>query len=209
MRKLILGGLLAVMAGAANAQQFCTADAGNVPACMVGIWSGSNDMADRMEQIFAQMPEDVAAAARASSGQYLFMVVADNGRFVTSPMEAAVDVNFLNKDGSVDWLENELTAAGTIGQYTVGSGDAISFCMESPGPDTLTTKAEGAAGSIQQVMPLPAAGAGSVAMRYECAGDALKMYVDLPPPIGTVTYDLFRIPADALPSDLTYLLSRE
>jgi hypothetical protein len=54
--------------------------------------------------------------------------------------------------------------------------------------------------------PVRSTGTGFVpAMRYACAGDSLQMFVDLPPPMGTVTYDLTRIPASAIPPEFEAL----
>lgn len=210
MKRLILaGGALILWPCMAASQEFCTEPAGNVPSCLVGTWSGSNNMVERFNQAFAGLPEDAMAAARPSSGQYLFLHVAENGRFVSSPMEAAMDATLLDAMGGAMWLEAELQSAGDIGQFTTGGGDAISFCIESPSIATVTTRGESEEGSFESPMALPAAGAVEMPMRYDCAENMFNMHVDLPPPIGTVTYQMTRIPVSGLPSDLSYMLSED
>lgn len=209
MRPYCLSILAVSLATPSLAQHLCLTDQGSVPPCMVGTWSGANDMAARLDQMFAGLPPEVAAAARPSSGQYLFVHIDAAGRFMSSPLEAAVDVNFFNTDGSVDWLTHELSSVGMFGQFHAGAGDALEFCAVEENLPVLTTTAEGAEGSRRHSMFVPPVpGMPAPAMRYACAGDAMQMFVDLPPPIGTVTYDLIRISTRALPDGLDYLLVR-
>jgi hypothetical protein len=75
---------------------------------------------------------------------------------------------------------------------------------------TLTTTAEGSEGSQSlSIFVQPTPGMPSTPMRYACTGDAMQMFVDLPPPMGTVTYDLVRVPISALPAGLDYLPLRD
>lgn len=196
--------LLAVASAApAAAQQMCAADAvGDVPPCMVGTWTGANDMAERFDQMMGRLGADVMAMARPESGQYLFMRIAADGSFVTSPMQASAYVGIFSDEAFIGDFEANLAAAGGTGLFFATGGEALSFCTRSGGWGIMSIEGEegGAAAPVRSL------GTGFVpAMRYECGGDRMQMFVDLPPPMGTVTYKLTRIPEAEIPPEFEAL----
>lgn len=184
------------------AQQICPSASGpgRVPPCMTGYWTGSSDMAEKLDLLFRNLPDNVFASGRPSSAQFLFLHVAEDGWFATSPMAAAADATIFTDAVSsggafVANLEASMESEGGTGFFTTGAGDALGFCMIGGSWGSVTISGEG--GSSTSTM-------GSVAthdvpMRQTCSGDRLMIYVDLPDPMGTVTYALDRIPAAAVP----------
>lgn len=194
-------GLVAVflMTTPAVAQNMCTIEAGSVPPCMVGTWVGQNDMAQRLEQMFAGLPEDVRAQALESSGRALFIRIESDGWFVTSTLSAGADVTFLTDSGSAEEMEVALQTTGGTGFFTADAGDALAFCSLTGGFGMATV--DGAPAPVVPDGAMP-----DMPMRQTCAGDALQMFVDLPPPMGTVTYDLTRVPEADIPPELREML---
>lgn len=187
------------------AQTACLAPTGSVPPCMVGIWSGSNDMVERMDAIFATLPDDVVAQMVPTSGQYLFLRVLPDGNFATSPTEAQADMAFLTENGA-DEVMIAVQTYGMSGYFAAGPGDALAYCKWSSGPDTMVIESTVEGETTQQVTPLPAFGTSSVPFRYECAGNSMNIFMDLPPPMGTITYAMTKVNESALPADVVDIL---
>ncbi len=187
------------------AQTACLEPAGRVPACMVGIWSGSNDMVERMDAIFATLPDTVRAQMAPTSGQYLFLRVLPNGNFATSPSEAQADLNLLTPEGA-DQVMIKVQTYGMSGYFTAGPDDALAYCKWSSGPDTMTTQNTVDGATYQEITPLPAFGTSSVPFRYDCAGNSMRIFMDLPPPMGTITYFMTKVDESALPADVVDIL---
>ncbi|MFM7335301.1 MAG: hypothetical protein ACKO2N_09655 [Tabrizicola sp.] len=195
--------LLLLLSGPAQAQEMCAAEAvGEVPSCMVGTWTGENDMADRLDQMLARLGADASVMARADSGRYLFIRIGSDGSFITSPMSAAADVTIFSDESFIGEFETNLAAAGGTGLFFAAPGEAMTFCTRSGGWGIMSIEGEGGAAAA----PVRSTGSGfTPPMRYSCAEDSLQMFVDLPPPMGTVTYDLTRIPASAIPPEFEAL----
>ncbi len=187
------------------AQTACLAPEGRVPPCMVGIWSGSNDMVERMEAIFATLPDDVVAQMAPTSGQYLFLRVLPNGNFVTAPTDAQADIEFLTRDGA-DNVMIAVQTYGMSGYFTAGPDDALAYCKWSSGPDTITTESTVDGATYQDITPLPAFGTASVPFRYECSGNSMNIFMDLQPPMGTITYTMTKVDESALPADVVDII---
>lgn len=197
--------IAAVVAGSGTtvlAQQMCTDPVGSVPPCMVGTWLGHSDMAARFDAMMAGLPDDVRARALESAGQSLFMRIEADGWYVTSALSADADVTFLGSGGAAETLTASLRTTGGTGFFTAGAADALSFCAQTGGFGTVSLNGETAPVVPEGDVPV-------IPMRQACAGDALKLFVDLPPPMGTVTYSLERIPeASILPEVLAILRPR-
>jgi hypothetical protein len=194
---------VAALAGQALAQQACVAgEAGRVPDCMVGTWTGESDMAARFDAMMATMPASVRAQATAGSAHYLFLRVDPDGWFVTSPLAAAADATFLSDSGAAGTLRASLETSGGTGFFTAGAGDAMSFCMLTGGWGKVTLEG----GEAMAAAPVARPATSPVPMRWACSGDSLKLFVDLPPPMGTVTYGLSRIPDHEFPAALLEVL---
>jgi hypothetical protein len=134
-----------------------------------------------------------------SSGRSLFIRIESDGWFVTSTLSAGATVEFLSDRGSASEMEVSLRTTGGTGFFTASGGDALSFCSESGGFGIATIN-----GTPAPIVPegdLPA-----MPMRQTCAGDSLQMFIDLPPPMGTVTYDLIRVPEADIPPELREML---
>lgn len=191
--------VVACVASPAATQTMCTVETGLVPPCMVGTWVGSSDMAERMEMMFAGLPENVRAHAMESSGRALFIRIERDGWFVTSTLSAGADITFLTDSGSAGEMEVALRTTGGTGFFTAGSGDTLAFCSTTGGFATVTMDGS----------PAPVVPDGDVSvmpMRQSCSGDELLMFVDLPPPMGTVTYTLDRVPEADIPPELRDML---
>ncbi len=199
MRRFSIAMMAAVLGTAAGAQQMCTVEAGSVPPCMVGTWVGSSDMAERLDQMLAGLPDDVRARAREGAGRSLFIRIEADGWFVTSTLSAAADVTFLTDAGSAEEMEVALQTTGGTGFFTAGAGDALAFCSLTGGFGTVTI--DGAPAPVVPEGAMP-----DVPMRQTCEGDGMQMFVDLPPPMGTVTYDLARVPEADIPPELRDML---
>jgi hypothetical protein len=199
MHRTTLAGLAVLVATAAQAQEMCTTPAGSVPPCMVGTWLGGSDMAARFDAMFAGLPEDIRAQAMESAGQNLFLRIEADGWYVTSALSADAEVTFLGESGASETLELALRTTGGTGFFTAGAGDALAFCAQTGGFGTASVG--GAA-----VPVVPDGGMPVIPMRQSCAGDAMQMFVDLPPPMGTVTYDLTRIPEADIPPEVLAIL---
>lgn len=185
---------------AANAQNMCTVFSGSVPPCMVGTWIGQSDMAERLDSVLAALPEDVRARAREGSGGSLFIRIESDGWFVTSTLSAGADVTFFSDTGASEEMEISLRTTGGTGYFTAGVGDALAFCSDTGGFGIATMNGEPIP-VVPDATPMP-----DVPMRQTCAGDAMQMFVDLPPPMGTVTYDLARVPEADIPPELREML---
>lgn len=194
-------GLLVFMglSGPGVAQQMCAPEAvGNVPPCMVGTWTGENDMAERFDQMMGRLGADVMASARPESGKYLFIRIGSDGSFITSPLQAAADVAILSDTAFIGDFEANLAAAGGTGLFFAEGSEALTFCTRSGGWGIMSIEGDEGASAA----PVRATGSGFVpAMRYACGGGTLQMFIDLPPPMGTVTYDLTRIPEAEIPPE--------
>lgn len=189
-----------LMSSAANAQNMCTEFSGTVPSCMVGTWIGQSDIAERLDSVLAGLSEDVRARAREGSGGSLFIRIESDGWFVTSTLSAGADVTFFSSSGASENLELSLRTTGGTGYFSAGEGDALAFCSDTGGFGIATMN-----GEAIPVTP-GAAPMRDVPMRQSCAGDAMQMFVDLPPPMGTVTYDLARVPEADIPPELRDML---
>lgn len=198
MRSIWLAPLL--VAAPASAQNMCTVLSGSVPPCMVGTWIGQSNMAERLDSVLAALPETVRARAREGAGRSLFIRIESDGWFVTSTLSAAADVTFFSDTGASEEMEVSLRTTGGTGFFTAGGGDRLAFCSDTGGFGIATMNGE----------PIPvvpgATAMPEVPMRQTCAGDAMQMFVDLPPPMGTVTYDLARVPEADIPPELRDML---
>jgi hypothetical protein len=185
------------LCGPGVAQQTCAPEAaGDVPSCMVGTWTGKNDMAERFDQMMGRLGGDAWASARPDSGSHLFIRIGSDGSFITSPLQAAADVAILSDTAFIGSFEANLAAAGGTGLFFASGGEALSFCTRSGGWGIMSLEGDEGASAA----PVRATGSGFVpAMRYACGGGTLQIFIDLPPPMGTVTYDLTRIPDAEIP----------
>lgn len=194
---LTIGMVLAAQPLAA--QQMCTVEAGSVPPCMVGTWLGGSDMAARFDAMFAGLPEDVRARAMESAGQNLFLRIEADGWYVTSALSADAEITFLGESGASETMAAALRTTGGTGFFTAGAGDALAFCAQTGGFGTASV--DGATVPVVPEGAMPV-----IPMRQACAGDSLQLFVDLPPPMGTVTYDLSRIPEADIPPEVLAIL---
>jgi hypothetical protein len=112
---------------------------------------------------------------------------------------------FLTENGA-DEVMIAVQTYGMSGYFTAGPGDALAYCKWSSGPDTMVIESTVEGETTQQVTPLPAFGTSSVPFRYECAGDSMNIFMDLPPPMGTITYAMTKVNESALPADVVDIL---
>jgi hypothetical protein len=175
---------------------------GAPPACMVGAWAGDSDMAARLEAFFATLPEDVRAMVTTPAGQSLFLQVGAAGQYVASPLNQSAEAVFSGDAGSAA-MQIDVTTTGSTGRIYAAGADRLSFCAAT-GMANFTMSG----GGMSESGSVPAMGAMGPApvMRYACGDGTLRIMVDTPPPMGTVTYDLRRIDEAALPAALRGLL---
>jgi len=201
-REVLLAALLTATSPALAAP--CIPEiADPVPACMVGVWSGTSNMAEVLEAFFATLPEDVRAMARAPAGGALFLNVGAAGQYYAAPLSMGADATFSGDAGS-STMQVDVTTTGATGQFYTSPTGQISFCNATGGA-SFTISGDGA----RETGMIPAMGAPAGAappMRYTCEEANLQIMVDLPPPMSTVTYSLNRVDAALVPREVLDLL---
>jgi hypothetical protein len=185
------------------AQQVCSApEPFDMPPCMVGAWFGESDMTEKMNGLLASVPENMRARMVEDMGRYLFIAIYDDGFFATSPLDGEIAGQFLSGRNTMDF-EMELEATPGHGCMWAGESGAIGFCT-APGAGMAFTTAR-AEGDSHTAMSTFAPPSGDMSFFAQCDGDLMLMTSDLPAPIGTVTYELHRIPTREMPEGIRAL----
>lgn len=204
MKRLLLI-LMSIFPLTGTAQEICTSPAPEpAPPCMVGTWFGNSDAAIKMQAILDGLPADIRARVGGDMGRYLQMSIYPDGYFVTSPFAGEVDGEFLGDDpGDETIFHMDVSAGVSAGQIWTTDFGAMGFCSaEGTGVATLMGTASNGMGdnseTANSAMAMPG---GTPSMSYMCDGDLLLVMVELPDPIGTVTYDLRKIAPDRMDAE--------
>ncbi len=194
-----------LLPGAMLAQELCEgAGPFEMPPCLVGTWFGESDMAVRMQAILDSVPEHMRANMGGDMGRYLQISIYDDGYFVTSPLEGQINGAFFGDDpGDETLFSMDLTAGVSAGQMWATDFGAMGFCSEEgTGVATLGVVATNEMGRKEGMASSAAAMPGGTPnMSYICEGNSLMVFVELPDPIGTVTYDLQRVAPDRMDAE--------
>lgn len=196
---LILAVVLAAPAGA----QTCDSPVGPIESCVVGAWIGSSTIPEAMERAMRAMPENVRANFN-DFGRPVAMIIYEDGFFETFPMGANGNAVFEDDDGNVTRVEmnaQTITSAG----YLTAMGGMLDICHLPGGAGGLTgemtvTTSDGSA--TMPLAPPPGPQSFNPVITYTCSGNSMQQMVALPAPLGTITYDLARVPLSAFPEEM-------
>lgn len=191
--------LLSLAAGPALAQATCEAPTGPIETCLVGAWVGSSTIPQALEQAMRSMPDNVAASFSAF-GRPVGMIIYDDGFFETFPITADGFATFVDSDDTVTSFEMVAQTITTAG-YISAIGGTLDLCY-LPGAlgginGEMTVTTDGNSTTVP-LMAVPENTFNPV-ITYSCSGDNMQQNVALPAPIGTITYNLTRVPNDAFP----------
>lgn len=185
---------LACLAGPVLAQNACVTPPPVGDPCMVGHWIGENTAPARIRSALQGIaPDSVIREIEAASSPVLGISIYDDGFYHTLPFHHAT--SFSDTDiatGDVTDVRLDLAAPTQVG-FINGQAGQITFCDAGSPPAlfSMTTGDGGVAGPV---------GGGSrydPNISYSCSADAMTMNVQLPAPIGTVEYYMFKVPESA------------
>lgn len=198
MRRALLLPLI-LTASPAFAQATCTEPAGPIEACLVGAWVGISTIPDALERAMNAMPDAVRANFN-SLGQPVGMIIYDDGFFETFPIGAEGVVDFVNAQGDVTTFEMTGQTVTTAG-YITALGGTLDLCYLPAAQGNLNGEMTVTASGTSTTVPIFAMPENtfSPVITYTCSGDTMQQNVALPAPIGTITYDLIRVPNAAFP----------
>ncbi|WP_227284325.1 MULTISPECIES: hypothetical protein [Paracoccaceae] len=194
---------LAVMLAAPAGAQTCDGPVGPIESCVVGAWIGSSTIPEAMERAMRAMPENVRANFN-DFGRPVAMIIYEDGFFETFPMGANGNAVFEDDDGNVTRVEmnaQTITSAG----YLTAMGGMLDICHLPGGGGGLTgemtvTTSDGSA--TVPLAPPPGPQSFNPVITYTCSGNSMQQMVALPAPLGTITYDLARVPLSAFPEEM-------
>lgn len=198
MRRALLI-LLLLAATPAVSQAVCTEPVGPIETCLVGAWVGTSTIPDALERAMNSMP-DAVRANFSSLGQPVGMIIYDDGFFETFPIGAEGVADFVNTQGDVATYEFTGQTVTTAG-YITALGGTLDLCYLPAAQGNLTGQMTVTTSGASTTVPLFAVPENTFTpvISYSCSGDTMQQNVALPAPIGTITYDLIRVPASAFP----------
>ena len=210
MLKIVIAGVLTFgLAESALAQTSCEAVLpASIPACMVGAWYGSSDATEKFQSILDSIPsEEMRARVSGSMGQDLAIGIYSDGYYATWPTGGSLDGEMRSGDeGMVFGMDLEISPS--LGWMSVSGSGKLQFCTVSGG-GVLTTQTQGMHGETADTFTMSALPSGFDAdIDVLCEGGTLQMLMNLPAPIGTVTYTLHRLPASRMTDDFRRLYDR-
>ena len=193
--KRLLAALAILVPSLAQAGVFCDEPRPTeMPACMVGVWAGDNDMLEKMRAIMANMPASVRANMEAEMGRPLGMTIYEDGYYATLAVRRGLIAEIQGGGDGSTQINMDLSITPARGWLSAGEKGELGFCSEpGTGQFMMTTTTSGPGGS-QSSTQVPTGRDDYVPeMSYECAGDQMIMRAYLPDPVGTVTYTLHRV----------------
>lgn len=196
---LRLSLLLSIAAGPALAQATCEAPVGPIETCLVGAWVGTSSIPDALERALMAMP-DAVRANFSSLGQPVGMIIYDDGFFETFPIAAEGVADFVDDDGDVTTYEMTGQTVTTAG-YITALGGTLDICYLPGAQGNLNGQMTVTTDGNSTTLPLPTMPGNTFnpVITYSCSGDTMQQNVALPAPIGTITYDMIRVPREAFP----------
>lgn len=190
---------LLLAAPPALSQAVCTEPVGPIETCLVGAWVGTSTIPDALERAMNSMP-DAVRANFSSLGQPVGMIIYDDGFFETFPIGAEGVADFVNTQGDVATYEFTAQTVTTVG-YITALGGTLDLCYLPAAQGNLTGQMTVTTSGTSTTVPLFAVPENTFTpvITYTCSGDTMQQNVALPAPIGTITYDLIRVPVEAFP----------
>lgn len=190
---------LMLTASPALSQATCTAPHGPLETCLVGAWVGSSTIPEALQAAMMSMP-DAVRANFSSIGAPVGMIIYDDGFFETFPLGAEGAAQFQDRDGDLTTFEMTGQTVTTAG-YISAIGGTLDLCYLPGGMGNLNGEMTVTSDGTSTTVPLFAVPENTFnpVITYSCIGDVMQQNVALPAPIGTITYDLVRVPIDAFP----------
>lgn len=194
MKKPALTVILVLCAGPSLAQSACVSPPPVGDPCMVGHWIGANSAPARIREALQGIaPDSVIREIEAGSSPVLGISIYEDGFYHTLPFHHATDFSDTDiETGDVTDVRLDLAAPTQTG-FINGQGGQITFCDAGSAPAMFSMTAGGSG------MAAPVEGGARFApnISYSCSGSSMSMQVQLPAPIGTVEYALFKVPESA------------
>ncbi len=191
---------ISLLAASPSFAQTCEAPVGPIETCLVGAWVGRSTIPDALERAMRSMPDNIRASFSAF-GLPVGMIIYDDGFFETFPIGAQGEATFVDSEDTVttyELLGQTVTTAG----YVTALGGTLDLCYLPGGAGgmngQMTVTVNGDSATVPLAAP-PGPMSFNPVITYTCAGDTMQQNVALPAPIGTITYDLVRVPLDAFP----------
>ncbi|OAN82181.1 hypothetical protein A8B78_08615 [Jannaschia sp. EhC01] len=191
--------LMSLAAAPAFAQATCEAPTGPIETCLVGAWVGSSTIPDALQRAMNSMP-DAVRANFSSIGAPVGMIIYDDGFYETFPLGVEGAAQFQDSDGDLTTFEMTGQTVTTAG-YISPIGGTLDLCYLPGAQGNLNGEMTVTSDGTSTTVPLFAIPENTFnpVITYTCIGDNLVQNVALPAPIGTITYDLIRVPLAAFP----------
>lgn len=186
---------LATSPPAALAQGACAGDLPPPDPCVAGTWIGQNTAMQQVAQMLERMaPRDASRTVLADVPALLGLTIYPNGFYHTLPIHQTVSwEDVTDRDMLTGVLDlNMPTETGHI----LTDGDSLGFCVTGPGLASLRAEGTSTLGGSGAAFVMPGPGGEAPAISFHCDAASFSFRVDLPAPVGPVTYDLRRIPTD-------------
>lgn len=182
--------ILAVLGGPAVAQNACVSPPPVGDPCMVGNWIGQNTAPAKIRSALQGIaPDSVIREIEAASSPLLGISIYEDGFYHTLPFHHATSFTDTDLDtGDVVDVRLDLAAPTQVG-FINGQGGQINFC-DAGSPPALFSMTAGGGGMAG---PLEGGPRYEPNISYSCSGRTMTMNVQLPAPIGTVEYNLFKV----------------
>ncbi len=192
MHRALLLPLIVVSSPAFS--QTCDVPAGPIETCLVGAWIGSSTIPQALERAMQSMPDAIRANFN-DFGRPVGMVVYDDGFFETFPMGANGSAAFRDDDGDVTTFQVNGQTTTTVG-YMTALGGTLDLCYLPSAQGNLTGEMTVTTPDGSSTVPIFAMpdNAFTPVITYTCSGNRMQQMVALPAPLGTITYDLSRVP---------------
>lgn len=178
--------------------QTCEAPVGPIETCLVGAWVGTSTIPAALERAMQSMPDNIRANFQ-GIGALVTMVIYDDGFFETFPIAASGVAAFRDDEGDVTTFEMTGQTITTVGYITALSG-TLDLCYLPGAQGNLTGEIIVTTPDASTTVPVFAMPENTFTpvITYTCAGDRMQQMVALPAPLGTITYDLSRVPVEML-----------
>lgn len=192
--------LLILAASPALSQATCTAPSGPLETCLEGAWVGTSTIPQALQTAMQSMP-DAVRANFSSLGQPVGMIIYDDGFFETFPLGVEGAAQFRDSEGDLTTFEMTGQTVTTAG-YMSAIGGTLDLCYLPAAQGNLNGEMTVTTDGTTTTVPLFAIPENtfSPVITYTCSGDRMQQNVALPAPIGTIIYDLVRVPLEAFPS---------
>lgn len=204
--KPIAIAMFTTLASPALSQGACPAEIPFPDPCIVGNWIGDNTAVIRIQAAIDSMPlPDAERTVIMGMSPVLGMTVFDDGLYATLPFHTDMEVITVTEEDTLTVDMN--LAIGTQVGFIWGDGTNLHFCTTGESFVALQVDAESTLGGSSSTMITPGGMGGfTPVITYQCSGNSWTYQVQLPPPIGTVDYNLERFSDARFPEEFRALL---